>query len=279
VIITAAATVGTSAGNPMDVFNVLGFFTLGFGLILMLPLAMMLPNGWSLLRKPASPVSSVTKGRVVVSGIVEPAWSVVKSPFADLACVWYDDSSYVSGKFGYLVSEEINAVPFVLNDGTGRILVLARRARWDPTYTSRSAWVGAGRARAPQDGASDVEIAGMLDRPLAPAPPSLKSFQKDGCEPWSGSRGSSCVPVGRRVTVTGVAIHFMMAGVDERDACPDDGSSLGLGLGGGYVMAPDELVVLAGSAGALTRRFRIAMVLAPVGAVLAIAGVVMLRVA
>jgi hypothetical protein len=46
----------------------------------------------------------------------------------------------------------------------------------------------------------------------------------------------------------------MMAGVDERDACPDDGSSLG--LGGRYVMAPDELVVIAGSAGALTLRMR-----------------------
>jgi hypothetical protein len=72
-----------------------------------------------------------------------------------------------------------------------------------------------------------------------------------------------------------VAIHFMMAGVDERDACPDDGSSLG--LGGRYVMAPDELVVIAGSAGALTLRMRIAMALAPIGAVLAIAGVAILR--
>jgi hypothetical protein len=274
-VFTAAATVGTSAGSPIDVFYVLGLITLGFGVILLLPLAQMLPNGWSLWREPAVPISSVRKGRVVVSGIVEPAWSVVRSRFTDLACVWCDDSSFATGKFGYLVSEEVNAVPFVLNDGAGRILVLARRAKWDPTNTSPSDWVGAGRARAPQDGASDVEIAGMLDRSLAPAPPLLKSFQKDGCESWSGTWGSSCVPVGRRVTVSGVAIHFMAAGIDERDACPDDGSSLG--LGGRYIMAPDHLVVLAGSAGALTRRMRVAMALAPIGAVLAIAGVVMLR--
>jgi hypothetical protein len=274
-VFTAAATVGTNASSPIDLLYVLGLLTLGFGVLLMLPLVQMLPSGWSLWREPAVPISSLRKGRVVVSGIVEPAWAVVRSRFTDLACVWYDDSSFVTGKFGYLVSEEENAVPFVLNDGAGRILVLARRARWDPTNALPADWVGAGRTRAPKDGASDVEIAGMLDRSLAPAPPLLKSFQKDGCESWSGTRGSSCVPVGRRVTVSGVAIHFMMAGVDERDACPDDGSSLG--LGGRYVMAPDELVVIAGSAGALTLRMRIAMALAPIGAVLAIAGVAILR--
>jgi hypothetical protein len=280
VITTAAATVGTSAGNPMAAFYILGMITLGFGVILMLPLAdMLLGSGdVALFRTPAIPVSSVSKGRVALSGIVEPAWAVVKPPFADLACVWYDAAAeFHFGKSGFPIFEEVNAVPFVLNDGTGRILVLARRARWDPANMSPSRWRGKGWDPEPRDGASDPEIADMLNRSLEPAPPLLKSFQKEGYEHSAANTSVTCVPVGQRVTVFGTAIHFMMAGVDERDACPDDGSSLG--LSGGYVMAPDELVVHAGSAAAIKHRMRIWIALAPLGAVLVIAGVVMLRVA
>jgi hypothetical protein len=40
-------------------------------------------------------VGAVKKGHVVLSGTVEPAWSVLISPFGHRHCVWYETQSDV----------------------------------------------------------------------------------------------------------------------------------------------------------------------------------------
>ena len=246
-------------------------------------------RGERLLRSSSQPISSVRSGHVVLSGVVEPAWSLLRSPFspenpalhmaaesrtdpeetadpASTPYVYYEARTIRgSGRSSHTVFHEENAVPFILNDGTSRVLVLGRQARWD-AGTSLLDLHGADKAMA--EGDNPAQIAGLLkERTLLPSPE--PTHQKgDSGEP--GRRSEACVAVGERVTVIG------RAAADDRtqspvDACPDDGSSFG--LPGLYRIGPERpwgLNVTAGSPRDVTVRGRLRLVVGLIG-VLAVA--------
>jgi hypothetical protein len=183
--------------------------------------------GERLLRSRSQLISTMRSGHVVLSGVVEPAWSVLKSPFSRRLSVWYDAKiTEGSGKGKHTVFRERNAVPFILNDGTGRVLVFGRRARFDPG-TSLLDLHGYDRAIA--EGDTSGQVAGLLgERRLLPPPEPLALH--DGRKPGReglGSESDDVIAVGERVTVIGRAAPDDRA-VRPVDACIDDGASFGL---------------------------------------------------
>jgi hypothetical protein len=217
-------------------------------------------HGERMLRARPTPISAIRAGRVVLSGVVEPAWSVLRSPFSRRICVWYNGKS-TSGLtfYGSLVWDyrERNAVAFLLNDGTGRVLVLGRRARWD----SGNSRLDLGAAnRAIREGACPEETldirADQLEHPPEP-------LLRMGRFPLSGP--DQVVAVGERVTVVGRATPDDR-GILPVDACPDSGEAFG--LPGLYRVGPDGLRglgVMAGSARDVTVRGRLRLLLGSVG--------------
>ncbi|MGD0017621.1 MAG: hypothetical protein ABSD62_00005 [Candidatus Limnocylindrales bacterium] len=228
-------------------------------------------------------VSSLTAGRVVVTGNAEPAWAIASSPFGGLPCVWYDARSVRPARrwSGTTLFKQRNAVAFVVNDGSSRILVLGRRARWDPATGFLAKEFDAGEQVANQEGDSSAAISGPPEAtPRSPAPPPLKSHWRRS---WFGlgdpvsweqidAEGTErCVQIGERVTVTGQAIPYSPAVLKASDACPDGGQSLG--LLGTYVIGPalvTGLDVLAGSPDDVKTRGRFNVELAVFGAIIAV---------
>ena len=231
----------------------------------------------------ATNISSVSPGRVVVTGTAEPAWTIASSPFGGLPCVWYDAKSVIPARrwSGTTLFEQRNAVAFVVNDGSSRILVLGRRARWDPATGFLTKELDAGEEAANQEGNSTAAISGPLEAtPRSPAPPPLKSYWRRS-RFGTGDRASweqireygteRSVRIGERVTVAGQAIPYSPAGLEASDACPDGGQSLG--LFGTYVIGPalvTGLDVLAGSPDDVKTRGRLNVELAVFGAVIAV---------
>jgi len=228
-------------------------------------------EGERLSLRPAS-VASITGGRVVLTGVVEPAWAVATSPFGEEACVWYDARSSISGGRGVTVTlfRELNAVPFVLNDGTGRILVLARRARWDPATGLVAKTMGTGQDTAVYEGASNAEMSRLLDGAHQKAPYPLKSDINDrfSQEQIDANGTERSVLVGERVTVVGRAIPYSASLIKEEDACTDGGQSLGLTAT--YVIGAGPIVtgldVLAGTPDDVTKRAWVHLLFGIVGA-------------
>jgi hypothetical protein len=226
----------------------------------------------------ATSISSIRAGRVVVSGIAEPAWAVVTSHFWREACVWCHSKAWIpEGKYAETIFNELNAVPFVLNDGTGRALVLGRSAKWDPATTWLDRELLADDEIARAEGASHKEVLKTLDRPLGAAPSPLKAFVSDKyTRALPGSHSSEDrVRVGERVTVTGRAFTTGASTITDLDGCPDDGRSLGLT---GYIIGPDKFLgmsVLAGNPHDAGTRGRMRMLLGLVGLLAIIAGIVL----
>jgi hypothetical protein len=260
-------------------------------------------------------VASLTKGRVVLSGVAEPAWSVVASPFGRWPCVWYDAKSGFDMRGLTLpFFHQRNAVPFVLNDGSGRVLVLARRAWfevagefsaafWDrmkasPSQVDTAAqprWEGPPRLGV--EGAKpgsrtdysddapwpplEAETLRLLDTRLQPAPPRLKSWRIGLASDKLVSRFGSqrCVMVGWPVTVVGEVLPYSPAMIKHRDACLDGGASLG--MAGNYVIGPAPLTgldVLVGTPDQVRARGRSRVRFAVLGGLLMIARIACLAV-
>jgi hypothetical protein len=226
-------------------------------------------------------VASVAEGRVVLSGVAEPAWAFATSPFGKKACVWYDAKSTTgAGRLKVFMFRERNAVPFVLNDGTGRILVLARRARWDAATDPIARGIGADEPAAVHEGRSDAEVSRLLAGPHQEPPPCLVSHVDHhySQEQIDAQGRENSILVGERVTVVGRATPNSPAAITEKDACADGGQSLGLPAT--YVIGPGPFVtgldVLAGSPSDVTRRAWVHLLLGLAGAAAILAAVVVL---
>jgi hypothetical protein len=203
-------------------------------------------------------ISSIRAGRVILSGIAEPAWAVVTSPFGKRACVWYDASSTVGQyRSARTIFSQVDAVSFVLKDATGRVLVLGRRARWDPS--------------AGQPGSVPYarlgDLANELGRPLEDAQDYLYAYSDpDSSDPTRGDQTEKLVAVGERVTVSGRAFPDPARVVWGSDGCPDAGQSIG--LPGACVVGPDRLAgltIVAGYAEDLAARGRLRLLVGLLG--------------
>lgn len=202
-------------------------------------------HGERLMRPRWQPISSVRSGHVVLTGVVEPAWSLLSSPLgftrpettsypgAKIAerservsrpLVYYEaETDQGRGRSSHIVFHEKNAVPFILNDQTGRVLVLGRRARWDAGTSMLDLQGG---EKALDEGDTADQVTGLLEgRRLLP-PPGPLSQKGDRHE--GGMSREVRLTVGECVTVIGRAAPDDRA-VKPIDACMDDGSSFGLG--------------------------------------------------
>lgn len=229
-------------------------------------------HGERLLRPRSRPISSVRSGHVVLSGLVEPAWSVLKSPFSRRPSVWYEaKTTEGAGKSRHTVFHERNAVPFILNDGTGRVLVLGRRARWDAGTSLLDLH---GYDRAIDEGDTSGQIAGLLgERQLVPPPEPLahRDTRKPGGERWGSDSSDDGVAVGERVTVIGRAAADDRA-VGPVDACLDQGASFGLPTLFRIGREPLwGLEVMAGSPRDVTVRGRLRLIVGLIGVLVLVA--------
>jgi hypothetical protein len=88
---------------------------------------------------PSSPVATLAAGEVRVSGTVRPAGVLLVSPLQSRDCVYYrarvrEEQAVAGGeggRTGHDLLDEARGVGFFLDDGSGRIRVLVRGARWD----------------------------------------------------------------------------------------------------------------------------------------------------
>ena len=209
-----------------------------------------------------SPIRSLRpgRGRVVLTGTVEPAWCILKSPFGGWDCVYYSSRVVVSRRLGFSNSwlDEANAVPFILNDGTDKILILARHSRWSLGRPGRPRFADEERAALPF---------AVLERQFEEAPPCLKStrIRYDESLARRPTATESVVRVGDVVTVSGLPVQFASTSVEFASAspesafaCRDDGRSLGLEAP--LVLAPGGvrgLLITSGSPRQIVRRARL----------------------
>jgi hypothetical protein len=173
-----------------------------------------------------------------------------------------------------LIFRERNAVPFVINDGTGRILVLARYAGWVAADGFIDE-ITKGRAASNLEPGSDNSTFDWTD--LAPAPPCLEAYwDKKYDMPFVASHGrESRVDIGQRVTVTGSVVPY--ASVIERNARGSVDGGASLALAGDLVVAPTRysftgLVVMAGTAAEIRNRGRARVAIAAIGLTLVAVG-------
>ncbi len=157
------------------------------------------------------PVSAVREGRrIVVVGTAEPLGMAVSCSKDQGICLAYDLSVLSQGfqgglKQGTALQQETNAVSFVLNDGTGSIVVLGRRAHWHLSEGE------------PDESNIDPASLRLIDDPTY-------SYQRPGAEADDLARGRTTlrsVSFGRTVTVSGQAYRSSAAIVwpsDELDA-------------------------------------------------------------
>jgi hypothetical protein len=239
-------------------------------------------RGEPLGRVIASPIASISPGRIVLAGVVEPAWSVLASPLDEIPCVYYKCRSMVShGRRVEFLFGETNALPFVLNDGTGRVLVAARLGTWTTAKDAIYDAVRADENAARRAGASPDQIDGLLRRPISPAPQPLERGRdpKASDDEIRRHARESQIVVGERVTVIGQAMRRETLRPKDAATLPDDGSALGVTTR--LVVGPvpytfNGLSVLAGTTGQVFRRGRVQLGLASAGALMTVAAFVYL---
>lgn len=100
---------------------------------------------------PTEQVGSLAMGRTELYGEVRPGEGTLAQPFADGECVWMeweieeysrrDDLEETGGEDDHdgwgLVERDVAAVPFDLDDGTGRVRVTDPQAAFDGNFESR----------------------------------------------------------------------------------------------------------------------------------------------
>jgi hypothetical protein len=220
-------------------------------------------------------IGAVKKGHVVLTGTVEPAWSVLISPFAGRHCAWYDARSEVvygrrwrgNGRTSITAFLETNAVPFVLNDGTGRILVLGRRAHWDgSTQPKGEAETNRGMA----DPTSGATPSGHKHERHREVPPPLHSWVWDGvAKAQIDEYGKEAfIAFGDVVTIVGRAVPYRISATSDKDGCVDGGRSLGLPAD--FIVGPrliTGLDILSGTPRQIRRSARLGLAIGLTGAV------------
>jgi hypothetical protein len=284
--LTLLAAAYTSGGDSLDSGHILILLACGVAILLgFIPIVLYVRALWEGERiggLRSTRISSMTAGAVVLTGVVEPAWAVATSPFGRSPSVWYDATSTIHGhkNAAMTIFHESNAVPFVLNDGTGRVLVLARRARWDAATDTIADSTGANDEAAVAEGSSEAAVARLLDRTLREPPPALARERNDEFSQEQIEAGGEerCVLAGERVTVIGRAIRRSQASLSEEDACPDTGESLG--LEGEYVVESRGFItglsVLAGTPYEVAKRARLRLFVAFAGATTVVAAAVVI---
>ena len=213
-------------------------------------------------------VASIAGGRAIVTGVVEPAWAVATSPFGKKPCVWYDAESVIPLKSSIKLFRERNAMPFILGDETGRVLVLGRRARWNAATDKAAERIGVGDVAARVEGIPTAETERLLDNSLQAPPPTIESYSNPTYPHSIIADNSSerCVTVGERVTVVGRVIAATQSVANDKNACPDSGQSLG--LMGPYVIGRGRVTtlhVLAGTPENVATRARVHLLLGVAG--------------
>jgi hypothetical protein len=78
-----------------------------------------------------SRIASLAAGEVRVSGVVETAEVLLRSPLQDRECVWYRSRVEASGRYADSGFKEERGIGFRVRDGSGSIRVFPRRARVD----------------------------------------------------------------------------------------------------------------------------------------------------
>jgi hypothetical protein len=276
----AAAT----GGDPLGALLLFALVVVGFVCFLLaLNGAVAFYGGERLWQRTATRIDSLHAGRVVVSGIAEPAWCILRLPFSEVGCLWYYANSSISmGKGSKELFREVNAVPFVLNDGSGKVLVLGRRARWDGAdgyFDERLL----GEDSDGGDQWSRVRVDEWFKTHDAEPPGCLEHSRDDSYDDAEILQNAmeQTVVVGERVTVVGYAYSAASEIIGDNDDCADDGQSLG--LPGIFAIGPRPrgggLYVLAGDPNYVTRRSRANLILGflgGVGAVMAVAAVFVL---
>jgi hypothetical protein len=218
-------------------------------------------------------VASVSGGRVILSGYAEPAWAVIASLVGGKPCVWHHVKSNL-GQSRIRFFEETNAVPFVLSDGTARILVLARRARWDPGTGAAGWWAGADDAAAVAEGEPSQDALRMATGVLQAPPTPLSYYLARGHVPGDGSSCEETIGIGERVTVVGQAVPYAGARITDKDGCGDF-ASLNLSSEFCLVQAPHSgLDVLAGKPEDVKLRARLHVIFAVLGVAAVCVGII-----
>jgi len=246
---------------------------LGVGLFLLLPLAIAWSSGESPFGLKASPIAGAKPGRGIFCGHVEPAWSCLTSPKDHLPTVFFN--TMVTDHYGKdtrTVFWRRNAIPFVLNDGTDRMIVLAgTQAHWDPGKGPLDWAAGIGQEVAIAEQENPGDVAKLLNRQLSPAPdPSEDRNETHMTDDQLRRRAvESTLRMGQLVTVIGWVGPFP-DDLSSDDGVYDDGTALG--LAGHAVLAPSvdgQVTVVAGSPADVRKRLntRINAALAGVGIV------------
>lgn len=253
---------GDMSRNLLFVGLMGGLLLFGWGLIVWW-------SGPRRLRLRATNVALVHEGRVILSGVARPAWAVATTPWGKVTCLWYQARLHFGGRGDRTYYRERNAVPFVLDDGTGRILVLARQARLDAASDWLLGRLSIGQAGAISEGASPAEVSAMLERPMQPTPP---PFLVSGDPTYSDpgiDREERYLRVGERVTVIGTATPLDSGGIRDEDACFADIQSAD--LTSAYVVGSAKhsgLVLLAGDFNQVRIRQRLAVLAVVLGGLL-----------
>jgi hypothetical protein len=78
-----------------------------------------------------SSLEGIAAGEVRVTGVVEAISSTLISPLQSKPCVWYRARVEETGENGRVLLNEEKAQEFMLDDGSGKIRVIPRGARWE----------------------------------------------------------------------------------------------------------------------------------------------------
>jgi hypothetical protein len=218
------------------------------------------------LRMRATNVGGVQEGGVILSGIARPAWAVATTPWGKVTCLWYQARIHDALHEMFTHYRERNAVPFVLDDGTGRILVLARRARLDAASDWLLGRLGIGQAEAVSEGASPAQVSEMLERPMQPTPQPFRAAGDPNCTHSGIDKEERYLSVGERVTVIGRAMPLGSGAIRDEDACFVDVEAAD--LTSAYVVGSGKLsglVLLAGDFNQVRIRQRLAVLATVLG--------------
>ena len=204
-------------------------------------------------------VALLGSGRVALCGVVEEAWNSLISPFGQEKCVWYKSVGRIArGRLPRVAFREANAAPFILNDDSGRVLVLARRAKWDPATGGPAKLAGEGQAVE----SGWVPPASRQEPMGASSMPCLESYRDPDLEGLDWFGVEQTFRVGEVVTVVGQAVAYEPAILESMDFCPDGGESLGISSPFVIGSLPRAgLSVLAGRPREVARRIRFVFLL------------------
>ena len=248
--------------------------SLAIGVFMMIPAVMAWLNGERPFATRATPIADLRPGRAILCGHVEPAWCCLTSPIDKVSCVYFNArATTYYGRDTRTIFHRRNAVPFVLNDGTGRVIVLSRdRAWWDPArgaFDPTVRWTG---EQAERDAEALSRISEQPNREFAPPHEPLVDDRDDHYSDSDVQRfgKESTVAIGERVTVIGWASDFP-PGMGPGDGVGDDGTSLG--LAGRLVMAwhaNKSVSVISGAPEQIAQRVHVRLAVAAAGALIAV---------